>query len=131
MTNECDTVFTPHMSRVRRAHRMLAAAARRFGGTLRTIVDRIVRDRLHQRELSLLMHADDRMLADIGLTRHDVIDALESRNWLHRHDALRAAALRRDEAMAAARMRRPALPDKDAPSLAPDLPRAMEASNFR
>lgn len=137
MTSGHDITFAPRTIararalRARHARRILASATRRIGRSLRDIVDRIVRDRLHLRELTLLMHADQRMLADIGLTRHDVIAALESRSWLHRHDALRAAGLRRDEAMAAARMKRSALPREDAPSLAPDLPRATVTSNFR
>ena len=78
------------------------------------------------------MHTDDRMLADIGLTRHDVIAAAqEGRSWLRRHDALGAAALRRDEAMATARLRDEVLPEADAPSLVPAQPRVMETSNFR
>jgi uncharacterized protein YjiS (DUF1127 family) len=100
-------------------------ALRRFG-------QRIARDWQCQRELALLTHADDRLLADIGLTRHDVIAAAqESRNWLRRHDALGAAALRRDEAMATARRRRRAMAHLEAPSLVPALPHVVETSNFR
>lgn len=104
----------------------------RLARTLRAVGRRIARDWQYQRELALLMHADDRMLADIGLTRHDVIAAAqEGRSWLRRHDALGAAALRRDEAMASARVGDKALPEADAPSVAPALPHVMETSHFR
>jgi uncharacterized protein YjiS (DUF1127 family) len=135
MTSEPASIFAPrpiaHM-RAKRACRSLSVAAGKIARSLRSFGQRMARDWQYQRELALLMHADDRMLADIGLTRHDVIAAAqEGRSWLHRHDALRAARLRRDEAMAAASLRRHSLPQADAPPLAPDQPRAMETSNFR
>jgi hypothetical protein len=80
----------------------------------------------------MLIHADSRMLADIGLTRYDVVAAAqESRGWLGRRDALRAAAARREEAVASARVRRSALPHTEAPPLVPSAPHTVETSNFR
>ncbi|MGV3635514.1 MAG: hypothetical protein ACO1NY_14280, partial [Pseudorhodoplanes sp.] len=72
------------------------------------------------------------MLADIGLTRFDVVSAAQSRRgWRGRRDALQNAASRRDEAAAVARARRAGLAFIPAPPLAPALPHAMETSNFR
>jgi hypothetical protein len=72
------------------------------------------------------------MLADIGLTRYDVVTAVqESQNWWQRRDALHAAAARRDEAIAAAQARHKALPHADAPPLVPALSCAMENAKIR
>jgi hypothetical protein len=138
MNSDLEIMFAPHRTgearstRVRRARRSLSLAAGKITHALRRLGQRIARDWQSQRELALLMHADDRMLSDMGLTRHDVIAAArESRSWLRRHDALRAAALRRDEAMASARQRRQALPEAEAPTVVPALPHVMETSNFR
>jgi uncharacterized protein YjiS (DUF1127 family) len=126
------TIAQARTRRAKRARRSISVAIGKIVRGLRTIGQRMARDWQYQRELGLLMHADDRMLADIGLTRHDVIAAAQQqRSWLRRHDALRAAGLRRAEAMATARLRGNALAHLEAPSLVPALPRVMETSNFR
>ena len=72
------------------------------------------------------------MLADIGLTRFDVVAAAqESRGWLGRRDALHAAGARRDEAIAISQSRRGGLPRTEAPPIVPALPCGVEMSNFR
>jgi uncharacterized protein YjiS (DUF1127 family) len=120
---------TAMTSDVRSIFPSLIAQARRTVGAFWA---RVTRAAQYHRELELLMHADDRMLADIGLSRFDVVSAAQaSRGWRGRRDALQAAATRRDEAMAVARSRRAGLPSMAAPALAPALPHAMETSNFR
>jgi hypothetical protein len=138
MTSDIDSNFAPRMiMQIRR--RQARAFRHELYNTIRvglrgiaTLKARLVRALQYHRELELLMHADDRMLADIGLNRYDVVTAAQaSRGWRGRRDALQAAATRRDEAIVVARARRAGLAIVDAPSLAPALPHAMETSNFR
>lgn len=138
MNSDLDVMFAPRtiaQARTRRARAcriQLRIALRKARRGIRALLACIARASQYQRELELLMHADDRMLADIGLTRFDVVSAAqESRGWHGRRDALRAAATRRDDAIAVARARRAGLPDMLAPSIVPALPCAMETSNFR
>jgi uncharacterized protein YjiS (DUF1127 family) len=138
MTSDVETIFAPRkIARIRRQQakafrRELYAALRAVLRGLQALRARMARAMQYHRELELLMHADDRMLADIGLTRYDVVTAAqESRGWRGRRDALQAAATRRDEAIAVSAARRIGLPRADAPPLAPALPHAMETSNFR
>ncbi len=138
MNSDLDIMFAPRTiarARTRRARafrsqlRIVLRAARR---RMRVLWVRMARAAQYHRELELLMHADDRMLADIGLTRFDVVSAAqESRGWHGRRDALRAAATRRDEAIGVARARRASLQHMQAPPIVPALPCAMETSNFR
>jgi|SRR5215813_10264570 len=51
--------------------------------------------RQHRRDAALLARADDRMLADIGLTRGDVYDALSGAPWNDPTSLLRVRALER------------------------------------
>jgi uncharacterized protein YjiS (DUF1127 family) len=138
MTSDVDPFFSPRT--IVRARKQQAAAFRR---QLRIVIRKTLRG-LHalkastaqawqsHRELELLMHADDRMLADIGLTRFDVVFAAqESRGLLGRRDALHAAGTRRDEAIAVSQARRGGLPRTEAPPLVPALPSVVETSNFR
>jgi len=133
MNSDADFVLVPRtysLARMLVRHlRVLLRRARRAFDAARA---RIARATQYRGELELLMHADDRMLADIGLTRYDVVTAAqESLGWQGRRDALEAAALRRDEAMAIAHARRSGLTRIDAPPLAPALPHVMETSKFR
>lgn len=138
MNNDLDAMFAPRtiaQARTRRTRifgRQLRVALRKARRAMLAMWTRVARTSQYHRELELLMHADDRMLADIGLTRFDVETAAqESRGWHGRRDALRAAATRRDEAIGAARARRAGLPHMQAPPIVPALPCAMETSNFR
>lgn len=138
MNADVDVTFAPRTisrARTRQARafrRQLSIALRTALGGLHALMSRMTQAWQYDRELELLMHADDRMLADIGLTRFDVVSAAqESRGWHGRRDALRAAGARRDDAAAVARARRAGLPDVQAPSIVPALPCAMETSNYR
>jgi hypothetical protein len=138
MNADFDMMFAPRTiarARTRQARafrRRLSIALRKALGGLHALVSHITRASQHHRELELLMHADDRMLADIGLTRFDVVSAAQDGlGWHGRRDALRAAGARRDDAAAVARARRAGLPDMQAPSIVPALPCAMETSNYR
>jgi uncharacterized protein YjiS (DUF1127 family) len=51
--------------------------------------------RRHRRDAAVLARADDRMLADIGLTRGDVFDALSGSRWNDPTALLRVRALER------------------------------------
>ncbi len=138
MTSEVDPLFSRRMiAQARREQakafvRQLRTALGAALGRIRALKARIVRAWDHHRQLELLMHADDRMLADIGLTRFDVVAAAqESRGWLGRRDALHAAGARRDEAIAISQSRRGGLPRTEAPPIVPALPCGVEMSNFR
>jgi uncharacterized protein YjiS (DUF1127 family) len=138
MTSDVDSVLEPRkIGRVRKRQAkalrhyldIVVGKMHRAIGALRV---RITRATQRHRELELLMHADDRMLADIGLTRYDVVTAAqESRGWRGRRDALQAAAARRDDAVAMSAAKRAGLAHIAAPALAPALPHALETSNFR
>jgi uncharacterized protein YjiS (DUF1127 family) len=138
MTSDVDKIFAPRMIaqarrlQARAFRRELYAAIRAALHGLRALKARMARAVQYRRELELLMHADDRMLADIGLTRYDVVNAAqESRGWRGRRDALQAAAARREEAIAASAARRNVPPHTEAPPLVPVLPHVLETSNFR
>lgn len=137
MNSERDAMFAPRtiaQARTRRTRmfgRQLRITLRKARRGMRALWTRMARASHYHRELELLMHADDRMLADIGLTRFDVVSAAqESRGWHGRRDALRAAA-KRDEAIGVAHARRAGLQHMQAPPIVPALPCAMETSNFR
>ena len=126
------TIAQARTQQARSFHRQLRIALRKARSGLRGLWMRLARTSQYHQELELLMHADDRMLADIGLTRFDVVSAAqESRGWHGRRDALRAAATRRDDAIGVACARRSGVPDMEAPPIVPALPCAMETSSFR
>jgi hypothetical protein len=126
------TVAQARTRRARAVRRHLAMAMRKAWRGMRAVAARLAQAWQYHREFELLMHADDRMLVDIGLTRFDVVSAAqESRGWYGRRDALRAAATSRDEAVSVARARRAGLPHMQGPSTVPALPSVMETSNFR
>lgn len=126
------TIAQARTQQARTLRRLIRIARRKAQNGMRALWTRMARASQYHRELELLMHADDRMLADIGLTRFEVVSAAqESRGWHGRRDALRAAATRRDDAMGVARARRAGLPEMLAPSIVAALPCAMETSNFR
>ena len=113
MTSGVDSIFAPRLMIRARRHQAKALRSRlRFAirGMLRgldALKSRLAHAAQYHRELELLMHADDRLLADIGLTRFDVVSvAQDYRGWLGRRDALQSAAVRHDEAVATARARR-------------------------
>jgi uncharacterized protein YjiS (DUF1127 family) len=124
-----------HAQRFRTLARLSAIAFRKTVRRVRTVRARAVLDRQYRRELGLLTRADDRMLADIGLTRAEVIAAVQDdRCWFGRSRAMEAAAARRDEAIQSApttARRSDLLPKADAPSLIPAAARIAETSNFR
>ncbi|HWV52086.1 DUF1127 domain-containing protein [Pseudorhodoplanes sp.] len=137
MTSNTNIVFAPRTFaqactlRTRMLARQVHVLARLAAQGFRNLRARIARAAQYRRELEQLMHADQRMLADIGLTRYDVINAVEeNRGWLNRRDALQAVATRREDAMAVAAARRIGLPRVDAPSIEPTLPHTMEMSKF-
>jgi uncharacterized protein YjiS (DUF1127 family) len=138
MTSDVDPFFAPRLiAQIRRQQaqafrRELYNAVRVALRGLHALTTRMAQSRRGHREFELLMHADDRMLADIGLTRCDVVMAAqESRGLLGRRDALHAAGTRRDEAIAVSQARRSGLPCTETPPLVPALPSVVETSNFR
>lgn len=111
--------------------KLLRIAAKRLARRLSAWRERVALARQYERELAVLLQADDRMLADIGITRGDVIAAAQSR-WFTPGRMIAAAATRRREAMRVADRRR-ALPRIAAPSLTPGAPvnLVMDTANFR
>lgn len=95
--------------------------------------ERIALARQYERELAVLLEADDRMLADIGVTRSEVIAAASDDRWFRPNRMLAAAAQRRKDVMGADDACH-ALPRTAAPALTPGAPAqflAVETSNFR
>jgi len=92
---------------------------------LRFVFERMAEAQRHRREIEFLLHADERVLKDIGVTRADVHFALGAG-----HDAaLRTAAQARDEARNAPIEQ---LPQVASPALAPAMPRQpLVHENFR
>lgn len=93
---------------------------------------RVALARQYQRELAVLLQADDRMLLDIGLTRADVHAAATGR-WFAPGRMIEAAAERRKDAMLAAQARHD-LPRVIAPAIAPGAPAKLlivETANYR
>jgi uncharacterized protein YjiS (DUF1127 family) len=60
------------IGRSRRAHRRTSGLASWFGARLRRLTNELARWRRLKRDLHELRSLDDRMLADIGITRCDV-----------------------------------------------------------
>ena len=126
------TIAQARGERTRRLGLRLRVAIRAAIGWLRATRQRIAMNSRYQHELAALLHADHRMLADIGITRHDVLAALhESRRFFGRSGIMEGAVARQEAAFHAAQTRRDALPETEAPSLAPAAPHAMETSDFR
>jgi hypothetical protein len=126
------TIAQARSERTRHLGLRLRGTARAMIGWLRAARERIAMNSRYQHELVTLLHADDRMLADIGITRHDVASALhESRRFFGRRAIMEGAAARQEAAFHAAQTRRDALPETDAPPLVPAAPRAFETSNVR
>jgi uncharacterized protein YjiS (DUF1127 family) len=111
--------------------KLLRIGGKRLARRLSAWRDRVALARQYERELAVLLQADDRMLADIGLTRGDVHAAAQSR-WFTPGRMIDAAAARRREAMHVSDTRR-ALPRIAAPALSPGAPVTlmMETANFR
>lgn len=90
---------------------------------------RIALARQYERELAVLLQADDRMLTDIGITRADVLTASQGR-WFMPGRMVDAAARRSRRTMQAPSD----LPQIVAPAIAPGAPLkllTMETLNFR
>lgn len=110
--------------------RLLMVAACTSVRRLRSAAWRAAPHSRHPNELALLAFTGDRLLADIGLTRQDVIAAAQqSRGPFGRRDAMRAAT-HRDEAVGLSSARRTGLAYVDSPPLMPASP-MVETSNFR
>ncbi len=111
--------------------RLLRIGVRRLVRRLSAWRARIALARQYERELAVLLQADDRMLADIGVTRGDVHAAAQSR-WFTPGRMIDAAATRRRDAMHVSDTRR-ALPRVAAPAISPGVPVTlmMETANFR
>jgi uncharacterized protein YjiS (DUF1127 family) len=111
--------------------KLLRIGAKRVVRRLAAWRERVALARQYERELAVLLQADDRMLMDIGLTRCDVHAAAQSR-WFTPGRMIDAAAQRRRDAMRVADTRR-ALPRIAAPSLTPGAPvnLVMDTANFR
>jgi uncharacterized protein YjiS (DUF1127 family) len=71
--------------------RVLRAAA----GAVDRVLRRVLEAAKHRKDMALLARADDRMLADIGLTRSDLRDAFAGRVWEDPTILLRTRALER------------------------------------
>lgn len=96
--------------------RNLKVAGRRGLRRLRLVVARIAEARRHRAELDFLLHADDRILADIGLTRADVHFASTGGK-----SALWDAAERREQARIVTTDETKPLPSVASPALSPSL----------
>ncbi|MET0867422.1 MAG: DUF1127 domain-containing protein [Pseudorhodoplanes sp.] len=108
--------------------RNLQLGARRAIRRVRFAFRRLAEAYRDRRELEILLHADDRMLADIGLTRADVHfafrDGRKAGGW--------SRATERDEASAARKAGLENLPQVNAPALTPAFPRqTIPHDNFR
>lgn len=92
---------------------------------------RLALARQYERELAVLMQADDRMLSDIGLTRADVVAASRS-GWFTPGRMIDGAATRRGSGRRNAQ-RRGDVPRLPTPSLTPGAPLLLtvETANFR
>lgn len=89
--------------------------------------------RQYDSDMAMLLQADDRMLADIGVTRSEVIAAASDDRWFRPIRMPAAAAQRRQRAIDAANAH-DALPRLAAPALTPGAPAQfliVETSNFR
>lgn len=71
--------------------RGIAAGFRAMARRIRGVAGVLIR----RKDMNVLARADDRMLADIGITRGDLNDALSSRPWEDPTTLLRARALER------------------------------------
>lgn len=117
--------------RMRRPGVWLHAAIRTAVAWLRMTRQRMAMNARYRRDLAMLLYADDRMLADIGITRYDVGAALhESRRFLGRNAIMEGAAARQETAFRAAQTRRHALPETEAPPLVPVSRQTMETSDI-
>jgi uncharacterized protein YjiS (DUF1127 family) len=124
------TVAQARAARAAHLGRRVRRFWRRLSLRLAALRQRIAVARQYERELAVLLQADDRMLRDIGVTRGEVLMAAQSR-WFIPGDATDGAARRRSDAMRAAEARR-ALPRVAAPALTPAAPvQFVETSNFR
>jgi uncharacterized protein YjiS (DUF1127 family) len=112
--------------------KLLRIGAKRFARRLSAWRARIALALQYEHELAALLQADDRMLADIGMTRGEVIASARSR-WFTPGRMAEAAAARRRDAMQIAKARHE-LPRVAAPALAPGAAACfltVETSNFR
>jgi uncharacterized protein YjiS (DUF1127 family) len=111
--------------------KFLRIACKRVARSIARYFERAALARQFDREMAVLMQADDRMLRDIGLTRAEVITAAND-GWFAPGRVIAAAARRREQAMTAPAARS-ALRRVAAPQLVPRdenlLP--VETANFR
>ena len=105
--------YTPRTVAAVRAQRAVAAGLLMRNG-FRRLKRWLIRhlERLHQtqqrwRDMNMLLRADERVLKDIGLTRGDAQAMAEG--WLSSGEIAKAAAARRNEAIAASEQRRRAI----------------------
>lgn len=125
------TIAPARTQRARHAGRRLRIEIRRIIRMLRDLGAHIARRWRDARDLAILIRADDRQLADIGLTHSDLSAAeRESRHWFGQRPTMAAAAQRRDEAMSLARTRNKTLPQAASPPLMPGAPEPREALPF-
>ena len=96
--------------------RLIRKGWRRLRNAIVAFRERRALARQYRQDMAMLMRADGRLLADIGLTRGDVRAAVSEGSFSR---TLKASAARREEAMAVAQANRHALPRVHAPELAP------------
>jgi hypothetical protein len=111
------TIAAARTQRARSASRRLRVAMLEVRRILLEFHTRLAGRWQDARDLQTLSRADERQLADIGLTRCDLVGPPR---------AMAAAGRRREEAMALARARSKGLPQTDSPSLMPAPPKAHE-----
>lgn len=63
-----------------------AGIAAAVGGCLRTMGKRWQDAKRFRRELEFVMTLDDRMIADMGFTRHDIEASRRARRWIRSAD---------------------------------------------
>ena len=126
------SIMQARTARARYVARLLRVGSRRLVRHFAIWRQRAALARQYEHELAMLLQFDDRMLADIGLTRTDVIAAAQTR-WFTPGRMLDAAASRRRDATRNTETRH-ALPRVNAPALSPGAPAQlvmMETANYR
>ena len=112
--------------------RMIRIAGRRLARRIAAWRERAALARQYDNDMAMLLQADDRMLADIGVTRSDVIAAAIDHRWFAPDRMIAAAAARRNDAINVADARH--LPRVQAPATAPGSPArwmTIETTNYR
>jgi uncharacterized protein YjiS (DUF1127 family) len=122
------TIAQARTVRARYLVRLLRTGLRSLSRRIETLRARRALARQYERELALLLQADERMLRDIGLTRADVVAAAQS-SWFMVRPVQETRRQREDDDQRKAPADLPRLPS---PSLTPGTPLlTVDTANFR